>query len=81
MVRLTKSVIGSLLTAAIGRPYKRKDQCAQVALAFDNVVGTRGGVGGGEGEGQVQPPELGFDASDVRPEKAGEVAKLLADPV
>jgi hypothetical protein len=44
--------------AAIRRPYKGKDQCAQIALAFDNVVGAGFALDRIEGEGEIQPPEL-----------------------
>ena len=64
----------------IGWEYREKGQCGEVALAGDNVVGRRNRVRGGEAEGEVQPPELGFDLSDVGLQEASKVGKLRLDP-
>ena len=69
------------LDPACASLYKRKDQCAQVALAFDNVVGARVAFDRGEGEREVQPSELGLDSGDVFLQQRSEAAQLLADPL
>ena len=62
-------------------PYKRKDQCGEVALAFDDVVGSGFAFNRGEGQRQVQPAELGLDPGDVFLQERGEVTKLFLDPL
>jgi hypothetical protein len=61
-------------------PQIEKDQCAQVALAFDKVVGARLGLGGVEFELEVQPTELGLRQGGVGLEEADQVLELLLDP-
>jgi hypothetical protein len=58
----------------------RKDQCAQVAPAFNNVVGPRFGLGWMEGELEIQSAELGLHPSGVRLQQPSHVLELLADP-
>ena len=48
--------------AAIRRPYKRKDQCVQVALAVDNVMGAWFTLNRGECEDEIQSAELRLHA-------------------
>ena len=57
----------------IRRAYKRKDQCAQVALAFDNVVGTRLALDRIEREGEVQAAEFRLHARDIVLQQSSEV--------
>ena len=42
-------------------PYKRKGQRAQVALAFDNVVGAGLALDRAECDGEIQSAEFGLD--------------------
>ena len=63
--------------AAVRRPYKRKGQSAQVALAFDNVVGSGFGFDGGEGEGEIQAAEVRLHTGDVVLQKSSKVRQLL----
>lgn len=57
--------------------YKRKDQCAQVSLAFDNVVGATVAIDRMEREGEVQPAEFGLHAHDIVLQDSGEVRQLM----
>ena len=58
----------------------KKDQCAKVALAFDNKVGPRLGLDWIEGEIEIQPAELGLDLCGVGLEQGDQILQLLMNP-